>query len=392
MKEEAEAVIHTAKDVLQDLVVVVSLVRTLTDAFGSASDLYRKLKRKSHSRICSDDDDRDGRHHHPLERRRDSCNERGRERLAHIAYHSAPRREDWSSSEEELICTSSAQVRAEYDRGYRKLGEPFARGDLVTAQTQLQAQIIHLQQTLLTIHEDLLLSTYLTPSSSHSHLLRLIQTTRTARAASIQALHYQYLRLLPSLIPSKPDIPPLIPGAFPLPIRHHHSIRRHRSRPRRDSSSSSSDSSSDKDNWKPLPKPDPKPKPLPPSNRLFCVYARDLQRDPNLPLTDNYKAGGDNMCPFCRSHILVRPGKAWEIIADGDKQFDEHTKMLSRKFLVKNRFIVKSHRENGGFACVLCARFKQTDTVCRENKALMEHLWKEHTGAELEKDDDIVEC
>ena len=37
--------------------VVVSLVRTLTDSFGSASDLYRKLKRKAGAKDSDDEDD-----------------------------------------------------------------------------------------------------------------------------------------------------------------------------------------------------------------------------------------------------------------------------------------------------------------------------------------------
>jgi hypothetical protein len=39
------------------------------------------------------------------------------------------KKEDYSDSDEELICTSSSQVLAEYDRVYQKLGEGFARGD-----------------------------------------------------------------------------------------------------------------------------------------------------------------------------------------------------------------------------------------------------------------------
>jgi hypothetical protein len=41
---------------------------------------------------------------------------------------------------------------------------------------------------------------------------------------------------------------------------------------------------------------------------------------------------------------------------------------------------------------VVCARCKDSDTVCREVGALMEHLWKEHSSEELEKDEDIEEC
>jgi hypothetical protein len=88
----------------------------------------------------------------------------------------------------------------------------------------------------------------------------------------------------------------------------------------------------------------------------------------------------------------MRPGKEWEIITDDCKRKDQHGKTLSRRFLIKNRFVIKCHRQSGGFACVLCARFKELDTVCREIGTLMDHLWREHTSDELERDDDIVEC
>jgi hypothetical protein len=260
----------------------------------------------------------------------------------------------------------------------------------VKAQTQLQSQIIQLQQTLLTIHEDLLLSTYLAPSSSHSHLVRLIQTIRTVRARSIQALYLQYQRMLPPLPPRKSDP---IPGAYPLPIMDspERSTAPGRRRPSRiRSRSSSSDSFSDHE--KNAPKPRSRPTLPPSSKNLFCVYARDLQQNPTFPLADTYKAGGNNTCPYCRSHIAIRPGKAWEIDTDSCEGKDARGEPLSRTFLVKKRFLVKCHREHGGFACLVCARFKDSDTVCWEIAALMEHLAKEHTSEELEKDADIVEC
>jgi hypothetical protein len=253
-----------------------------------------------------------------------------------------------------------------------------------------------------------MLSTYLAPSSSHSHLLRLIQTTRSTRAASIQALHMQYQRMLPPTSPSVPDAHRSVPGAYPAPPGNmpcHDSVTRRpgsRSRNRSRSSSPAKDdgeitiqpypSNSPTKGHKKVtiqPYPNPPVQPHPPahphSNRLFCVYARDLQEHSRLPLTDNYKEGGDNLCPFCRTHIATRPGKAWEIIADGCKGAKR------RVFLVKNRFVIKCHREGTGFACVLCARFKESDTVCRDIGLLMDHMWKEHTGEELEKDDDIFE-
>lgn len=284
-----------------------------------------------------------------------------------------------------------------------------------------------------------MLSTYLAPSSSHSHLLRLIQTTRSTRAASIQALHMQYQRMLPPISPNIPDAHRTVPGAYPTPPgnmpRHDSVTRRPRSRSRNRSRSSSPakddgeiriqpypskkpteddgefriqpypsnkddgeiriqpypNNSPTKDHKKvtiqPYPTPPIKPHapPHPHSHRLFCVYARDLQNHSRLPLTDNYKEGGDNRCPYCRTHIATRPGKAWEIIADGCKGAKR------RVFLVKNRFVIKCHREGTGFACVLCARFKESDTVCRDVGLLMDHMWKEHSGEELEKDDDIFE-
>jgi hypothetical protein len=317
------------------------------------------------------------------------------------------KKDEYSDSDEELICTSSSQVMAEYDRGYRRLGEGFARGDcmlyqiawstytdekVVVTQNQLQAQIIQLQRTLLGIHQDYMLSTYLSPSSSHSHLLRLIQTTRSARVASIQALHMQYQRMLPPLEPVAPDPPRTLPGSFPLPPnpvpRHDSLTRRHRSKSRNRSRSRSPVPAEGQGEITIQPFPNPRPHPQPPSNKLFCVYARDLQIHPHLPLTDNYKEGGDNMCSFCHAHTSTRPGKAWEIIANGCGEDGRHKRRI---FLVKNRFVIKCHREGKGFACVLCARFKESDTVCREVGALMEHLWKDHTSGELEKDGDVFE-
>jgi hypothetical protein len=112
-----------------------------------------------------------------------------------------------------------------------------------------------------------------------------------------------------------------------------------------------------------------------------------MQKDPGLPLSNNYEVGGDNMCPFCHAYAHVRPGKAWEILAES---CDRYSRKRYR-FLIKNRFIIKSHRQGAGFACVLCARFKESDTVCRDVGALMEHLWRDHTKEELEKDEDIFE-
>lgn len=109
-------------------------MRTLTESFGSACDLYHKLKRKSGSDSHSSDDEKgkdEKRRRRSFIRDRDSSpdsdHERGRERR--VKWSAAARKEDYSDSDEELIVTSSSRVLAEYDRGYRKLGENYARGD-----------------------------------------------------------------------------------------------------------------------------------------------------------------------------------------------------------------------------------------------------------------------
>ncbi|KAA8614591.1 hypothetical protein Alg130_00934 [Pyrenophora tritici-repentis] len=102
MKKEAEEAVESAKGLLEDIVIVVSLVRTLTDSFGSVKDLYRKLKPKSKQK---DSDSEDDKHHfrRPFHSRRDSG----------FSVHKK-KESEFSDSEEELVCTSSIQVRADY--------------------------------------------------------------------------------------------------------------------------------------------------------------------------------------------------------------------------------------------------------------------------------------
>jgi hypothetical protein len=212
-----------------------------------------------------------------------------------------------------------------------------------------------------------MLSNYLTISSSHSQIIRLVQTVRTTRAAAIQALELQYQRMLSSPPPKNPDTR--------LPVPPPRSA--HRSR----SSSSSSSGTSSQTNEKPEQKHNPN------INKLFCRYAQNLQCDAYLPLICNFKLGGNSRCPSCRTYIPIRPNKAWEVIAESSGRWRQR-----RKFLVRNRFVIKCHRRGGGFACILCAKYGEADTVCREIGALMEHLWKEHTSEDLNQDEDITAC
>ena len=350
---------------------VTSLVRVLTDAFGSAKDLYHRLKKKS----LSDDK------HDDLKDRRDSHSTIIESLGHHVRWSFDQREKHQTDSEDELVCTASAQVKATYDRAYLKLGEPYASGDDI-ARIQLQSQIVDLQQVLISIHEDLTLSSYTTVASSHSQLIHLVQTVRTTRAAAIQALDLLQQRMLVTPPCKDPDDPKPIPGDLPASPK---------SPPRSRSSSSSSSSSNTSIaipvKPDPKPKPKPKPKPNPNINKLFCRYALDLQYNAHLPLSNNFGCDGNKRCPHCHTHIPVRPNKAWEVIME-----TKGCHPRRKRFMVRNVFVVKCHRARGGFACVLCAKYGEADTVCRSIAALMEHLWKEHTAEDLEKDEDIVEC
>ncbi|KAJ4985301.1 hypothetical protein SVAN01_09246 [Stagonosporopsis vannaccii] len=374
MTERAETTVEP--DTLRDHVFVSSLVSVLTDVFGSAKDLYHKLKQKSGSDGALDEG-QDTRHINIQQSRGSRSNiieSVGR----HVRWSLDRRAKHQSDSEDDLVCSASLQVQSTYDRAYCKLGEPYARGDDL-AKIQMQSHIIKLQQVLVGIHQDFMLSNYLTISSSHSQLIHLVQTIRTTRSASVQALDLLYQRIIARPHPQKPGSTLPMPGGFPLPPRIPNRSR---------SSSPSSSDTTLKVPSQPTPGvPKPKPKPNPNTNKLFCRYALDLQYNTHLPLSENFDVNGNRRCPHCRTYIAVRPKKAWELVVENKARFPRR-----KRFLVRNVFVVKCHRAGGGFACVLCAKYGDTDTVGRSIAALMEHLWKEHSAEDLERDEDIVDC
>ncbi|KAF2440354.1 hypothetical protein P171DRAFT_435166 [Karstenula rhodostoma CBS 690.94] len=364
------------KDILQDIVVVVSLVSTLAKSFGSAGDLYRKLKKKTkNTKKGLKEDIKQEIEEHLSEpespNRRDARAEHSNEHDRRGSRSRSRRPRDKScDSDRESIEHSYELVRAEYDRGYHRLGEKYAVGDLIT-RNQLQAQIIRLQQRLLYTYEDFILNAEFPRHSPSYHLKELVHTTRAARSAVIEALTMQYQRMLPAPVH-------LLPGAYPLPptptvhkphdddhktLEYHHHHRPASRSPARSPAKSNS-----------------------PQPSLYCLYARNLQRTPSLPLTDTFRPGGTSCCPYCQTHISSQENKAWEMVKASSREGGP-----DRTFLVGTRFLVKCHREGGGFACVLCSRWREADTVCGEVEALVEHLWREHGCGELEGDGDVGE-
>ena len=119
---------------------------------------------------------------------------------------------------------------------------------------------------------------------------------------------------------------------------------------------------------------------------IKALSKEDAIRYNEVALSDAFKPGGDNRCPYCHAHIPAQLNKAWEIIKEDDER-----RGVERTFLVGTRFLVKSHRQGSGFACVLCSEHREADTVCPEVRSLVEHLWKDHTSTELELDENIGE-
>ncbi|CBX94823.1 hypothetical protein LEMA_P118260.1 [Plenodomus lingam JN3] len=120
-------------------------------------------------------------------------------------------------------------------------------------------------------------------------------------------------------------------------------------------------------------------------NGLFCLYASDLQRHRDQTLASSITSDSVPSCPHCKGSLHLSAGKAWEIIKEDDG-FD-------RCFHVSNRFVVKCHRDgpDGQYACVLCAESGSNHTICGDVKALVKHLWSDHSIRDLKHEEDIVE-
>jgi hypothetical protein len=131
------------------------------------------------------------------------------------------------------------------------------------------------------------------------------------------------------------------------------------------------------------------------SGPLFCKYAIQLQ-DTGAPLDACFAPGGSQACPVCGTRIGIQPGRAWKIDKElvhekraGGKYEDEFIE--ERTYYINNRFIVKCHREGAGFACILCFRYRDADTLCESAQRFVNHVWKKHSVAEYDTDPDIEE-
>jgi hypothetical protein len=268
-------------------------------------------------------------------------------------------------------------------------------------QNQLQAQLIMLQSEVIMMLQEGILS------GRVRDMNRLYNASELAREGSLNALRGQYQRMLqaaplrpglirrasstPSLAPSRragAGREPPRPGAEPSRSPADRAATAHPSEggrgPREPGPGAGGDSTS---GTKVMLLDDAAP--------LFCLYALDLQRT-SEPLEARFRPGGPLACPACGTRVEVRFGRSWrvsrEVLREGaDGRRLEDAAVEERTYLLGNRFVVKCHREQAGFACVLCARYRDKDTVCATAEGLVKHVWRSHEVGEYEDDVDIRE-
>jgi hypothetical protein len=269
-------------------------------------------------------------------------------------------------------------------------------------QNQLQAQLIMLQSEVIMILQEAILS------GRVRDMNRLYNASELAREGSLNALRDQYQRTLQAA--------PLRPGAVrrvsstPLLAPSRRAAGRVRGPPppgtkpsRARTEHRTLDPSEDGEG---LDGPGPgaggdstsgtKVMLLDDSSPLFCRYALELQRT-SEPLEARFRPGGPLACPACGTRVEVQFGRSWrvsrQVLPDraAGRRFDYESAVEERTYLLGNRFVVKCHREQAGFACVLCARYRDKDTVCATADGLVKHVWRIHEVDEYEDDVDIRE-
>jgi len=129
---------------------------------------------------------------------------------------------------------------------------------------------------------------------------------------------------------------------------------------------------------------------------LFCRYAASLQDSVRTPLDPAFQPGRSNRCPECSVYIAVEDGRAWKVVKKivhkvvSTPEYDKK-QVEKRTYLLRNRFVVKCHRERVGFACVLCERSSDDVTICKSARALVRHVEQSHDVDEYEAEGPDIE-
>ncbi|KAF2267470.1 hypothetical protein CC78DRAFT_490369 [Lojkania enalia] len=321
---------------LKKTFIIATLCSTLIGTFTSSMGLWDRVneKRKQNKKDSKQDDE--------IKKLREAVEKS--EKRANEREEQLRRRDEVGESFER----SGAMIQRQYDEGYGRLGRRFAMGDAIT-ENQLQAQVITLQQTVISVLQDAL---YNGRTLTRADMAKLVAASNSAREGSLDALRQQQYRLGGLEGPSLRALPP------------------------NRASSIISDASS--------------------FDTLYCRYALDLQHIPNKPLSAIFALGGDCRCPCCSLRLDVTADDFWQIgkrtpLLVNSNGYEKAV-LETREFHLGQRFVIKCHTSSGEFACVLCNQNREVDAICRTVEALVKHVGKFHGAEELERDFDLPEA
>ncbi|OCK80486.1 hypothetical protein K432DRAFT_404664 [Lepidopterella palustris CBS 459.81] len=232
---------------------------------------------------------------------------------------------------EVCLSTSGPLVQAKYDRDFRYFGSRFSSGDDI-ARSQLQVQLICIQQSVIMLIQNALLSNIFDISYKN-----LLNTADSVRQSSITALAEQYQRLAAT----QPVRPALI-----APITTGNLVDRS--------------------------KPDFN------ISHLYCGIALLLQQTSG-PMPLRFRIGLP--CAICGSVLPVGPFEFTKETSSGGYI----------RLQITNRFMAKCHlaAKDMGFGCVLCERIGKGITTFQNQPRFLEHIRDDHGFLEYAGENDI---
>ncbi|KAM7187991.1 hypothetical protein V8F20_010726 [Naviculisporaceae sp. PSN 640] len=159
------------------------------------------------------------------------------------------------------------------------------------------------------------------------------------------------------------------------------------------------------------------------SGPLFCRYARDLQHDPRMRVDESiFSSRG---CPACgatipsntannvtvggghlidkevviteritttqprRGSLSVTLGGNPMPVTELVKRYEDRTYLLTPKFMVKCHRVGAERPGGKGYACYLCFRNRDKDTLLKTVRGLVGHVRDKHEIIEYEREEDI---
>ncbi|KAF1985665.1 hypothetical protein K402DRAFT_334043 [Aulographum hederae CBS 113979] len=361
---------------LKKTFIIATLVSTLIGTFTSAESLYNRIQMKKQNKEQAAVDSKQSKE---IDELRKQIEDRETKLNQKPIEGGVPRDE----VEEELV-TAGPMIRREYNGLYDRVGNKFAIGDTIT-QNQLQQNIIQLQQTVIHILQEAL---YRPEGLAKGEVAALLSASENARRNTIEALDSQYKRMITAGGVSGAPPPPQL---LTLP------------------SIAPSTKTTKGSNAPPPPSARPSLLPSMPSDDgspLYCKYSQHLQTNASKPLFPSFSASGDKRCPVCSTTIGIEPSRAWKITKDvehsratktrknsttGKEETVEEIVVEEKTWHVTNRFVVKCHRQNGEFACVLCSENRNVDTIWESMKGLVGHVQRVHGWEELRGEVDVRE-